>query len=153
MSNILKFIFKSEGKIDRFDFLDCFRGSLVNWVLLHHAYFGFGIYRYFRMTGYYIGVNGFFILSAFLLTYRLLNHFKNEKENSFKNNFLVVLKYSIRRIFRVYFPFVFYVFLIKFESNLKWGGSTQDQPGAYNTFLNITSLQNAGLNHLWTIVR
>jgi hypothetical protein len=48
-----------------------------------------------------------------------------KKENSFKNNFL---KYSIRRMFRVYFSFIIYVFLIKFESNSKWDETDQTGP-------------------------
>jgi len=43
------------------------------------------LHRYFRMTLFYIG---FFILSAFLLTYRLLNHFKNKMKIHLKITFL-----------------------------------------------------------------
>ena len=73
MTNILKSFFSIENKKDKFDFLDGYRGSLALWVLMHHAFYFLNIYPYFELTGLYLGVVCFFILSAFLLTYGLPN--------------------------------------------------------------------------------
>ena len=95
---------------------DGLRGSFAFWVLIFHISqnidnFQKTDYYYFNLTGYFIGVVGFFILSSFLLTYRLLIEFHDEnKSNQIP---LIIIKYFIRRFFRIYLPYIFYVSLIK----------------------------------------
>ncbi len=73
-------------EIEKIDFLDGFRGTLAIWVLMMHSTYALKVNKYFRGTGSYIGVPCFFILSSFLLTYRLLNQFNNDKNKEiFKN--------------------------------------------------------------------
>lgn len=153
MLKILSNLFSSENTIGKFEFLDGYRGSLVNYVVMHHIAQLLGINKYFIMTGYSIGVMGFFILSAFLLTYRLLVQFNNEaNSNTRRDYFLIILKYSIRRFFRIYIPFVLVVALIKFVPSIRWLGHYN----TFNTFFKIITLQSTGINGfpnpLWTIV-
>ena len=82
LSSTYSFLFSSDAATGTFEFLDGFRGALALWVLIHHLELR-GDLKYFYLTGYYIGVVGFFILSSFLLTYRLLCQF-NEKDNDLK---------------------------------------------------------------------
>ena len=97
------------------------------------------------MTGYYIGVVGFFILSSYLLTYRMLNQL-NASAKCLTEIQLIISKYFIRRIFRIYFPFVIMVSLVKFVSP-KFGGTY-----VFDTsWFSIVTLQSAGFTHLWTI--
>lgn len=104
-----------------------------------------GDYIYFDLTGYYIGVVGFFILSSYLLTYRMLNQL-NASAKCLTEIQLIISKYFIRRIFRIYFPFVIMVSLVKFVSP-KFGGTY-----VFDTsWFSIVTLQSAGFTHLWTI--
>ena len=80
--SVYSFLFSNDAATGTFEFLDGFRGVLALWVLVHHLGLQ-GDLKYFDLTGYYIGVVGFFILSSFLLTYRLLCQF-NEKDNDLK---------------------------------------------------------------------
>ncbi len=139
---------ESSEKTAYLDFLNGFRGSLALLVLVHHAVYYLelkGDYRFFLPVGYYVGVPGFFILSAYLLTYRIYEEFILVN-NSFKSIQLILFKYFIRRTFRVYVPvfgyvtFAFYIFEIArgpFEWTTSWWS--------------ILSLNNAGRSHLWTI--
>ena len=67
------------------DYLDGYRGSLAYWVFLHHVKILGQLntdYNYFFMTGYFIGVVGFFLLSSYLLTYRLLDELNENGDNN-----------------------------------------------------------------------
>ena len=139
---------KLENADNRVDFLDGYRGTLALWVFLQHcnyvAKIG-GDFSYFDYPGYCIGVIGFFILSSYLLTYRLLVEIN--KTNSNKNTLLIFIKYTIRRFFRVYIPFLIICSLIKFVSNEFGGPFDWDSFSWYQlVFLN----ESAG-SHLWTI--
>ncbi|CAF1051876.1 unnamed protein product [Brachionus calyciflorus] len=77
-----------------FDFLTGFRGLLALLVLLHHASYDLklkGDYELFKGIGYYVGVIGFFVLSSFLLTHRLIIDL--EMSFSLKNISNVILKF------------------------------------------------------------
>ena len=68
--NNFKLILTEEKVKNKLDFLDGFRGTLCLWVLANHTnnkIYGPAAYP-FEQTAHYIGVNGFFILSSFLLT-------------------------------------------------------------------------------------
>ena len=89
------------------DFLNGYRGTLALWVFIQHCldHADLGCdYIYFKNTGVLVGVVGFFLLSSYLLTYRLLEEI-NEKKG-YKNTILIFTKYLIRRFFRIYIPFV-----------------------------------------------
>jgi peptidoglycan/LPS O-acetylase OafA/YrhL len=136
-----------ENREKKLNFLDGFRGTLALWVLIGHInskFFGSDFYP-FQFCGHYIGVNGFFILSSFLLTYRLLNELSSNSK-SLDETIIIILKYSIRRIFRIYIPFVITVSLIKFNTKL-FGGCFSYQSSWYD----IITLKFPTGNHLWTI--
>jgi peptidoglycan/LPS O-acetylase OafA/YrhL len=59
--------FNTESRPHKLEFLDGYRGFLCITVIANHL-FG-DLYTVFGGTGYRLGVFGFFILSAFLLTY------------------------------------------------------------------------------------
>lgn len=126
------------------DFLDGFRGTLALWVLIGHLHIGDESYT-FSITGHYIGVNGFFILSSFLLTYRLMDELLKKSEN-YRQTALILLKYIIRRIFRIYLPFVFTVTLIKCFPKIF--GGIFSYPSSW---FELVFLKYPKSNHLWTI--
>ena len=139
---------KSENKKNHVDFLDGYRGTLALWVFIHHCNFYARLgcdYSYFHYTGYYIGVIGFFILSSYLLTYRLLAEFN--KNNTFKGTILIFVKYSIRRFFRIYVPFVITCSIIKFGSP-SIGGPFNWNASSWYTLI---TLGPAAGSQLWTI--
>ena len=148
--NFIQFIFSTEITKGKFDFLDGLRGSFAFWVVMHHITQHINNanntdYYFFFFLGSYIGVVGFFVLSSFLLTYRLLIEFdNNNKPNGIT---LITLKYFIRRFFRIYLPFVFFVSLIKSVSYIKFGAN---YPYPSSWWAMIT-LKSTGWNHLWTI--
>jgi len=134
-------------EIEKIDFLDGFRGTLAIWVLMMHSTYALKVNKYFRGTGSYIGVPCFFILSSFLLTYRLLNQFNNDK-NSYKDNILIIIKYFIRRFFRIYIPFVIFAALIKGVPSISFAGRNHSY---FGSFFNLISLKSIN-SYLWTIV-
>ena len=90
-------------------------------------------------------MTGFFILSSFLLTHNLINQVS--KSTTFRNVQLIILKYFIRRFFRIYLPFFFVCTLIKGVS-LRFIGMYASNT---NSWLSMISLQSTGFTHLWTI--
>jgi peptidoglycan/LPS O-acetylase OafA/YrhL len=91
---------------------------------------------------------GFFVLSSFLLTYRLLIEFSSS--TCFKDILRIFVQYSIRRFFRIYLVFVLFCFLIKYNPSLI-GGNGHLYGTYYETLFNMISLESVGNNHLWTI--
>ena len=91
-------------------------------------------------------MTGFFILSSFLLTHNLINQV-SKSTNTFRNVQLIVLKYFIRRFFRIYLPFLFVCTLIKGVSLRFIGMYASDT----NSWFSMISLQSTGFTHLWTI--
>jgi len=69
---------------------------------------------YFSQT---LAVNGFFILSSFLLTYRFILDI-TDSDKSIIEIIKVTLKFFIRRTFRVYLPFVIYCTVVKIDPNI-----------------------------------
>ena len=132
------------NELEKIDFLDGYRGTLAIWVLMMHL----NVYKYFHGTGSYIGVPCFFILSSFLLTYRLLNQFNNDK-NNFKDNILIIIKYFIRRFFRIYIPFAILAALIKGFPSIRFAGLFHSSD--FGSFFDLISLKSI-YGHLWTIV-
>lgn len=137
----------------RFEYLDGYRGSLVVVVGVNHMLSRVICYLFYPIRGYSqtYAVTGFFMLSAFLLTYRLLEDLDRVELNNAKNYpliFLPVFKYSIRRFFRIYLVYVL------FSASVKFGPawlSTHDYFKYESSFLEMITLGNPGFNHLWTI--
>jgi peptidoglycan/LPS O-acetylase OafA/YrhL len=73
---------------------------------------GINLKQYFDKTLVF-AVPGFFLLSAFLLTYRLLLELFNYKLTEFKPILKLLDKYAIRRFFPIYPLLVIFIVLIK----------------------------------------
>lgn len=147
---------KSQSKqspSDRFEFLDGYRGFCAIIVCISHMinfYPLTGEFAILTYTGYFIGVAGFFVLSSFLLTYRMMKEFY--RENSFLSCISIVIQYAIRRFFRIYIPYFIFCTAVKFGpkyvgGNYNYWGSS----GGYNSWYDLVTLNSPGKNHLWTV--
>jgi len=129
----------------QFEYLDGLRGSYCLAVLFYHASgyhsFIYNEFRFFAAIGPCFGVIGFFVLSSFLLTYRLLCDLTHtESINTLSKINVIIQKYFIRRFFRVYIPFFvysLYYFMFVIKEN--------------NVLFSTLTLGYAGKTHLWTI--
>jgi peptidoglycan/LPS O-acetylase OafA/YrhL len=133
------------------NFLDGYRGFLAIIVTLHHigCFFFTGDVVYFRLTGYFIGVVGFFVLSSFLLTHRLMIDF--ERAESGKKCMVRVIQYAIRRFFRIYLVVIIYWSLAHFGPKI-FNQGIIPFPGLFHTdFVSGMVFLHFGHNHLWTI--
>ena len=103
----------------------------------------------FKGMGHWYGVYGFFFLSSFLLTYRLYIDF-TKTDHSKLQIALAIVKYFIRRFFRIYLPYVAYCSMIKYYP--KFGNAHNNHPSwHYASWDLLVSLHHPGGNHLWTI--
>ncbi len=91
-------------------------------------------------------VYGFFFLSAFLLTCRLLHEF--ESVQSSKMCLLKILQYGIRRFFRIYLVFIIFWAITVFGHPLFRPFGPQI---TYTNFSDGLMLRFLGRNHLWTM--
>ncbi len=135
------------------DFLDGFRGFLANTVIIAHIgqQLGLGdigpvVQPIVNKASYHISVMGFFVLSAFLLTYRSMIDFYYTK--SLKMYIIHAAQYSIRRFFRIYLVFAILFTLIHHGPAIFTGYYELD---AYADYAKGMSLSYVGTNHLWTI--
>ena len=89
-------------------------------------------------------MQNFFILSSFLLSYRLYLELEKSDQN-IRQHLLIILKYLIKRIFRVYLPFVLVAaFFVAYSQHF-------NSIYRYNSFWKLVSLNYSEKNHLWTI--
>jgi len=140
----------------KFEHLDSLRGLLcLNVVLIHAGQLmpvqSIFLKQYFDKTLVF-AVPGFFLLSAFLLTYRLLLELFNYKSTELKQIVKLLAKYAIRRFFRIYPLLVIFIVFIKcliFASPQ----DAQFYVGINKTsFLKLVLLDpTMGGSHLWTI--
>ncbi len=121
----------------KFDFLDTFRGILTLSVIFTHTNTGV-----FVLHGFYLGVIGFFLLSSFLLTYRLLVQY--EKAVTYHEIFKITINYFITRLFRIYVPFISFLLMLRV---LVYFTNIQKQQKPIWTFM---ILEKTG-GHLWTM--
>ena len=91
-----------------FEYFDSFRGILCISVILFHD--GLSLQT---LDGFNFGVMGFFILSSFLLTYRLLKQYENVGMK-LKMIVQITINYIITRLFRIYLPFLVYCYINKY---------------------------------------
>lgn len=92
---------------NRFDYLDGYRGTLALIVIVAHShqFVNVKILKYDQGITHSYGIGGFFMLSAFLLTFRLLEEFKKCK--NLKSIILYIFKYFTRRFVRIYLYYLF----------------------------------------------
>ena len=133
----------------RFNVLDGFRGIMAISVVLQHTVKIFKMkeeYSIFRSLGSYFGVPSFFILSSFLLTNKLFELMikSNGDCNQIKQ---IIVKYIIRRFFRIYIPYFLYCVFVSMELTIstKYGYT-------YSSFYSLVTLQKSGANHIWTVL-
>lgn len=132
----------------RFQFLDGYRGSLALIVLIIHCKVHENCELVNSLEGYSqsYSIAGFFMLSAFLLTYRLLKDLY--KSTTTRELILQLAKYFIRRFFRIY---VFYVlFYTIFKYILPFVRAIHRE-GHQTTYFQFLTLKYPGYNHLWTV--
>lgn len=135
-----------ENSSNTFSSLDGFRGMLAVFVIMAHSNKtrSCETINYIENKARVIPVDGFFVLSAFLLTYRLLTELLNSNEN-IRKQVLIVLKYFVRRFFRIYVVYFIYVSAVSFGPSISGGLYS------YSPWYVLVTLGNLGLNHLWTI--
>lgn len=136
---------KKSSQTNKFEFLDGYRGSMALIVTIAHAKEGLNcifLNGIGNLAQKYC-ISGFFLLSAFLLTYRLINDI--HKANS--STILLTIQYFIRRFFRIYIVFALFSWAAIYGPEF-FAGYTL---GRYEDIVNILSLEYVGLNHLWTI--
>jgi peptidoglycan/LPS O-acetylase OafA/YrhL len=92
----------------RYILLDQVRGISALLVFFHH-----GSFLGTQVDYGSIGVDLFFFLSAFLLTYGFFANICQLKQRKFKGTVKVVAKYGVRRILRVYPLFLLLVLVLK----------------------------------------
>lgn len=112
---------KKKQQDHRFEFLDAYRGTLILIVVIAQAKEGIdmvflnGIENIAQMYS----IAGFFLLSSFLLTYRMLIELHKPKSMvSF-----TVFVYAIRRFFRVYLIFVGFAFIARYGPRIFTGNN------------------------------
>jgi peptidoglycan/LPS O-acetylase OafA/YrhL len=105
----------------RFKFLDGYRGFCALLVVMNHMVHFTPLkndYQIFYENGFYVGLVGFFILSSFLLTYKMINDFYKLRDQKaymkLKCSIIIVKNYLTRRFFRIYMPYLIFVSAVKF---------------------------------------
>lgn len=141
---------KNQQNNNRWDFLDGYRGSLALIIVIIHSKIHENCEIINMTLGYSqsYSIAGFFMLSAFLLTYRLLKDFTKANKDP-KQYLLYTLKYFIRRFFRIYLYYVGFFTVAKYGP--AWIGASGRLSHYDVPISQIILLGNAGRNHLWTI--
>ncbi len=86
------------------------------------------------------------MLSSFLLTNKIYGEFI-KSNGSFASIKQIVVKYLIRRFFRIYVPFVIYCTFLK----TRFSNLDKYPRYVFGTWYNMVTLKYTGTNHLWTI--
>lgn len=130
---------------DRFNFLDGYRGSLAIIVVMVHSSGTVGTHYSGMLSpiSQKYSIAGFFLLSSFLLTYKLIKdlHKPNVKI------LITFIQYFIRRIFRIYFIFIAFCTAGIYYRHIFQGFLS----GKYTNLYDTLTLGYAGFNILWTI--
>ena len=137
-------------ELKNFDFLDSFRGLAAISVVIGHSFFHYEGFSF--VSGFYFGVISFFLLSAFLLTYRLIIQY--EAANYHIRSILqVTVNYFITRFFRIYATLVIFCLIYGVLEYLIFGDTNQ-WGILYGTIMlnRWTILIDAKQHgHMWTI--
>ena len=151
---------EKRSRLSRFEYLDGYRGFLVVVVILQHLQHANrmrGEYMIFQRTGTYIGVVGFFVLSAFLLTYRLFHLYVTIPSGASLpvRCFHIVrltVRFFIGRFFRVYMPYLVYVSLVKGVSERIFGAYySEGRINFRRPWIEYVKLNVYDFTHLWTM--
>jgi peptidoglycan/LPS O-acetylase OafA/YrhL len=123
---------------NKLDFLSGLRGILaLNVVLAHHFYAikagDSELISVIRSLAGPFAVIGFFVLSSFLLTYRLLIDFK--KSAKFEQTIGIIIQYFTRRILRIYVPFFVFCACVELGPGFLQAWDT------YPSFFDLVSLK------------
>jgi len=147
------------SEIVHFDFLDGFRGLCAFIVIVIHSLGASPQIDYKNTLIQHMCINGtltqaiampgFFLLSSFLLTYRLMSELLLV-DSIFLDSSKLIVKYFIRRFFRIYLPFVIFCACIKYSPK-KWGKILIYDDIPIFSELVWLSFNIGGNNHLWTI--
>lgn len=132
-----------------FEYLDGYRGLLALIVACAHTIHYSAkseLVNFLNIISQSVGVYGFFVLSSFLLTYRLLKELENTKSISRS-----ILDYLFRRFFRVYLPFFIYATSVKFGPKIIGGHINYHEHLYYSSWTSLVSLNTDGSSHLWTM--
>jgi peptidoglycan/LPS O-acetylase OafA/YrhL len=89
----------SSAELKNINYLDTYRGLCCLSVVLSHSFIFFDEVK--LVDGIAFGTVNFFLLSSFLLTYRLIAQFERADHTS---SLSVVANYFISRFFRIYVP-------------------------------------------------
>jgi peptidoglycan/LPS O-acetylase OafA/YrhL len=116
---------QQEGENTKWNFLNGYRGFLALYVILAHSpdrnkseIVDFAVH-----SARVIALFGFFVMSAFLLTYRLIKDLESAAKSSSTAVWIVLFKYTIRRFFRIYVVVILFIFILKY-TGIRLGGST-----------------------------
>lgn len=135
----------------RFDFLDGYRGLLALIVVWAHTNYNKCIFiETISKLSQKFAIAGFFLLSSFLLTHRLIKDLFNSptshpSSSSSSSKLLSILQYFIRRFFRIYVVYILFAIAAKHGPPFITYGNYE------GSLVNMLSLGHTGLNHLWTI--
>ena len=125
--------------MERFEYFDSFRGILCISVIVFHQ----GLEAY-TFNGFNFGVMGFFILSSFLLSFRLIKQY--ESATSVDKIIQITINYAIIRLFRIYFPYLIFCSFEKYYLNEKSVIKEND------TMFDLIILKHWNrTTHLWTM--
>lgn len=125
--------------MERFEYFDSFRGILCISVIVFHQ----GL-EAFTFNGFNFGVMGFFILSSFLLSFRLIKQY--ESATSVDKIIQITINYAIIRLFRIYFPYLIFCSFEKYYLNEKSVIKEND------TMFDLIILKHWNrTTHLWTM--
>lgn len=143
-------------KISKFPFLDSFRGFFAFTVVIGHLQYvakegPWGIVDWLHTN---IGVFGFFVLSSFLLTYRLFSEFTlivsaTDKTLMNKLKFLTcsIIKFAIRRFTRIQPLFISLVIITRYGPSF----TNNIISGLSDNWLHMLLAIDTGQNITWTI--
>lgn len=129
---------------NRIPSLDGIRAVSITIVVLSHIWYSFGYPDKFYLTGN-LGVRIFFIISGFLITSILINELKENSEINLK-------KFYLRRTFRIFPAYYFYILVIlAFSSVFNLFSSTSFLISlTYSTNYFFTQVPRE-LEHFWSL--
>jgi|AGTN01.1.fsa_nt_gi Predicted acyltransferases len=133
-----------------FDVLQVFRGIAALLVVVHHTYISFAFYHHLDvpMLGFIasigkLGVDFFFVLSGFIITY---STFKN------RNNASYLRSYYFNRIIKIYTPYLPISVLMILLYTFLPGVSNSDREFSLVTSLTLIPYGNPALAVAWTLI-
>jgi peptidoglycan/LPS O-acetylase OafA/YrhL len=104
----------------------------------------------FHGPGIFVGVIGFFILSAFLLTYRLIIDY--ERAPDIRACLFKTAHYFIRRFFRIYLVFVlFWTIAFVFPKKLGQTMGVLPKSGNFTPYMDGIALYSTGRTHVCSL--